>query len=288
MCWPPEAARSFFWHAKDCSFDPHPLRRSSLQDNQPHPGLGGRANSAPGQGSPRVIRGAEFRGRLRHDGTWPSPPRSPRVTARSTPTSPASSAPTRGSSRCAQAACGQLRRDAGARCLRRKGASATLGSRSRETTGVKLHVRSTFSDGDGTWVNRGKTSGCLRSDHLRRCPHLRRAVYRVQSVDAPTSSRRSPRGQASNVDRSSRPARDRLLGRRSATGRRGSRARPRLGDCDYIEGCEGEPDRRRDEEPSRDRGPHVRTAPRDGVEARFIVTSPIKISSSSKAGRCRA
>jgi len=52
-------------------FDPHPLRRSSLQDNQPHPGLGGRANSAPGPGKSSGSSAVPNSAAARHDGRGP-------------------------------------------------------------------------------------------------------------------------------------------------------------------------------------------------------------------------
>ena len=52
---------------------------------------------------------------------------------------------------CAQAARDQLRGDAGDGGVGREGAPATLG-RVRTHHGVKLHVRSSFSDAEGTWI----------------------------------------------------------------------------------------------------------------------------------------
>ena len=82
---------------------------------------------------------------------------------------------------------------------------------------VKLHVRSTFSPTDGTWIAR-RTNGCSR----RRSSPASRTRSRRPSTASPastaaSSSRRSPR-RTSTSTRSSRPARDRLLG-----ARRGSR-----------------------------------------------------------------
>jgi aspartate kinase len=145
--------------------------------------------------------------------------------------------------------------------------------------GVKLHVRSTFSDGDGTWVTE-EDERMLEKAIISGVAHtFDEAVYRVQSVDrADLFAALAEAGV--NVDTIiqtgdeivfSAPLSDRsdaqaALDRASA-------------DCDYIEGLA------KVSLIGAGMKSHPGIAARTfatlreiGVEARFIVTSPIKIS----------
>jgi len=145
--------------------------------------------------------------------------------------------------------------------------------------GVKLHVRSTFSDGDGTWVTE-EDERMLEKAIISGVAHtFDEAVYRVQSVDrADLFAALAEAGV--NVDTIIQTGDEIVfsapLGDRSDAQAALDRA---SADCDYIEGLakvsligagmKSHP------------GISARTFAtlrEIGVEARFIVTSPIKIS----------
>jgi aspartate kinase len=145
--------------------------------------------------------------------------------------------------------------------------------------GVKLHVRSTFSDGDGTWVTE-EDERMLEKAIISGVAHtFDEAVYRVQSVDrADLFAALAEAGV--NVDTIIQTGDEIVfsapLGDRSDAQAALDRA---SADCDYIEGLakvsligagmKSHP------------GIAARTFAtlrETGVEARFIVTSPIKIS----------
>jgi aspartate kinase len=145
--------------------------------------------------------------------------------------------------------------------------------------GVKLHVRSTFSDGDGTWVTE-EDERMLEKAIISGLAHtLDEAVYRVQSVDrADLFAALAEAGV--NVDTIIQTGDEIVfsapLGDRSDAQAALDRA---SADCDYIEGLA------KVSLIGAGMKSHPGVAARTfatlreiGVEARFIVTSPIKIS----------
>jgi len=145
--------------------------------------------------------------------------------------------------------------------------------------GVKLHVRSTFSDGDGTWVTE-EDERMLEKAIISGVAHtFDEAVYRVQSVDrADLFAALAEAGV--NVDTIIQTGDEIVfsapLGDRSDAQAALDRA---SADCDYIEGLAkvsliGAGMKSHPGIAARTFG----TLREIGVEARFIVTSPIKIS----------
>jgi len=145
--------------------------------------------------------------------------------------------------------------------------------------GVKLHVRSTFSDGDGTWVTE-EDEQMLEKAIISGVAHtFDEAVYRVQSVDrADLFAALAEAGV--NVDTIIQTGDEIVfsapLGDRSDAQAALDRA---SADCDYIEGLA------KVSLIGAGMKSHPGIAARTfatlreiGVEARFIVTSPIKIS----------
>jgi aspartate kinase len=145
--------------------------------------------------------------------------------------------------------------------------------------GVKLHVRSTFSDGDGTWVTE-EDERMLEKAIISGLAHtFDEAVYRVQSVDrADLFAALAEAGV--NVDTIIQTGDEIVfsapLGDRSDAQAALDRA---SADCDYIEGLA------KVSLIGAGMKSHPGIAARTfatlreiGVEARFIVTSPIKIS----------
>ena len=145
--------------------------------------------------------------------------------------------------------------------------------------GVKLHVRSTFSDGDGTWVTE-EDERMLEKAIISGVAHtFDEAVYRVQSVDrADLFAALAETGV--NVDTIIQTGDEIVfsapLGDRSDAQAALDRA---SADCDYIEGLA------KVSLIGAGMKSHPGIAARTfatlreiGVEARFIVTSPIKIS----------
>jgi aspartate kinase len=145
--------------------------------------------------------------------------------------------------------------------------------------GVKLHVRSTFSDGDGTWVTE-EDERMLEKAIISGLAHtFDEAVYRVQSVDrADLFAALAEAGV--NVDTIIQTGDEIVfsapLGDRSDAQAALDRA---SADCDYIEGLA------KVSLIGAGMKSHPGVAARTfatlreiGVEARFIVTSPIKIS----------
>ena len=145
--------------------------------------------------------------------------------------------------------------------------------------GVKLHVRSTFSDGDGTWVTE-EDERMLEKAIISGVAHtFDEAVYRVQSVDrADLFAALAEAGV--NVDTIIQTGDEIVfsapLGDRSDAQAAVDRA---SADCDYIEGLA------KVSLIGAGMKSHPGIAARTfatlreiGVEARFIVTSPIKIS----------
>jgi aspartate kinase len=145
--------------------------------------------------------------------------------------------------------------------------------------GVKLHVRSTFSDGDGTWVTE-EDERMLEKAIISGVAHtFDEAVYRVQSVDrADLFAALAEAGV--NVDTIIQTGDEIVfsapLGDRSDAQAALDRA---SADCDYIEGLA------KVSLIGAGMKSHPGVAARTfatlreiGVEARFIVTSPIKIS----------
>ena len=145
--------------------------------------------------------------------------------------------------------------------------------------GVKLHVRSTFSDGDGTWVTE-EDERMLEKAIISGVAHtFDEAVYRVQSVDrADLFAALAEAGV--NVDTIIQTGDEIVfsapLGDRSDAQGALDRA---SADCDYIEGLA------KVSLIGAGMKSHPGIAARTfatlreiGVEARFIVTSPIKIS----------
>ena len=145
--------------------------------------------------------------------------------------------------------------------------------------GVKLHVRSTFSDGDGTWVTE-EDERMLEKAIISGVAHtFDEAVYRVQSVDrADLFAALAEAGV--NVDTIIQTGDEIVfsapLGDRSDAQAALDRA---AADCDYIEGLA------KVSLIGAGMKSHPGIAARTfatlreiGVEARFIVTSPIKIS----------
>jgi len=145
--------------------------------------------------------------------------------------------------------------------------------------GVKLHVRSTFSDGDGTWVTE-EDERMLEKAIISGVAHtFDEAVYRVQSVDrADLFAALAEAGV--NVDTIIQTGDEIVFS--APLGDRGD-AQAALdrasADCDYIEGLAkvsliGAGMKSHPGIAARTFG----TLREIGVEARFIVTSPIKIS----------
>jgi len=145
--------------------------------------------------------------------------------------------------------------------------------------GVKLHVRSTFSDGDGTWVTE-EDERMLEKAIISGVAHtFDEAVYRVQSVDrADLFAALAEAGV--NVDTIIQTGDEIVfsapLGDRSDAQAALDRA---SADCDYIEGLAnvsliGAGMKSHSGIAART----FATLREIGVEARFIVTSPIKIS----------
>ena len=145
--------------------------------------------------------------------------------------------------------------------------------------GVKLHVRSTFSDGDGTWVTE-EDERMLEKAIISGVAHtFDEAVYRVQSVDrADLFAALAEAGV--NVDTIIQTGDEIVFS--APLGDRGD-AQAALdrasADCDYIEGLA------KVSLIGAGMKSHPGIAARTfatlreiGVEARFIVTSPIKIS----------
>jgi aspartate kinase len=145
--------------------------------------------------------------------------------------------------------------------------------------GVKLHVRSTFSDGDGTWVTE-EDERMLEKAIISGVAHtFDEAVYRVQSVDrADLFAALAEAGV--NVDTIIQTGDEIVfsapLGDRSDAQAALDRA---SAECDYIEGLA------KVSLIGAGMKSHPGIAARTfatlreiGVEARFIVTSPIKIS----------
>jgi aspartate kinase len=145
--------------------------------------------------------------------------------------------------------------------------------------GVKLHVRSTFSDGDGTWVTE-EDERMLEKAIISGVAHtFDEAVYRVQSVDrADLFAALAEAGV--NVDTIIQTGDEIVfsapLGDRTDAQAALDRA---SADCDYIEGLA------KVSLIGAGMKSHPGIAARTfatlreiGVEARFIVTSPIKIS----------
>jgi aspartate kinase len=145
--------------------------------------------------------------------------------------------------------------------------------------GVKLHVRSTFSDGDGTWVTE-EDERMLEKAIISGLAHtFDEAVYRVQSVDrADLFAALAEAGV--NVDTIIQTGDEIVfsapLGDRSDAQAALDRA---SAECDYIEGLA------KVSLIGAGMKSHPGIAARTfatlreiGVEARFIVTSPIKIS----------
>jgi aspartate kinase len=145
--------------------------------------------------------------------------------------------------------------------------------------GVKLHVRSTFSDGDGTWVTE-EDQRMLEKAIISGVAHtFDEAVYRVQSVDrADLFAALAEAGV--NVDTIIQTGEEIVFS--APLGDRGD-AQAALdrasADCDYIEGLA------KVSLIGAGMKSHPGIAARTfatlreiGVEARFIVTSPIKIS----------
>jgi aspartate kinase len=145
--------------------------------------------------------------------------------------------------------------------------------------GVKLHVRSTFSDGDGTWVTE-EDERMLEKAIISGVAHtFDEAVYRVQSVErADLFAALAEAGV--NVDTIIQTGDEIVfsapLGDRSDAQAALDRA---SADCDYIEGLA------KVSLIGAGMKSHPGIAARTfatlreiGVEARFIVTSPIKIS----------
>jgi aspartate kinase len=145
--------------------------------------------------------------------------------------------------------------------------------------GVKLHVRSTFSDGDGTWVTE-EDERMLEKAIISGVAHtFDEAVYRVQSVDrADLFAALAEAGV--NVDTIIQTGDEIVFS--APLGDRGD-AQAALdrasADCDYIEGLAkisliGAGMKSHPGIAARTFG----TLREIGVDARFIVTSPIKIS----------
>jgi len=145
--------------------------------------------------------------------------------------------------------------------------------------GVKLHVRSTFSDGDGTWVTE-EDERMLEKAIISGVAHtFDEAVYRVQSVDrADLFAALAEAGV--NVDTIIQTGEEIVFS--APLGDRGD-AQAALdrasADCDYIEGLA------KVSLIGAGMKSHPGIAARTfatlreiGVDARFIVTSPIKIS----------
>ena len=101
--------------------------------------------------------------------------------------------------------------------------------------GVTLHVRSTFDDGEGTWIGE-EDEPMLEKAIISGVTHdtSSEVVFRVPTIDAARgSSARSPTRREHRHDRPERRRRDRLLARRSRIARplrgRARRARRRAG-----------------------------------------------------------
>ena len=133
--------------------------------------------------------------------------------------------------------------------------------------GVKVHVRSTFSDEDGTWIAE-EDDRMLEKAMISGVTHTREeSLYTVGGIGAGRLF--GALADASvNVDTIVRTGEDdRLLG--AGRGPRRDRRDPRRPRRRHVVGTrrsrQGECDRRRDEEPSRDRRAHIRDAlrPRD-------------------------
>ena len=171
-----------------------------------------------------------------------------------------------------------LRRDARDGVLRRP-VMATRSIEVARSHNVRLHVRSTFAEADGTWIAE-EDDGMLEKAMISGVVHQREeTVYRVDGAPAGAALRRARRGvRQRGHDRPDR-ARDRLLRPGRGPRRRGAHARrPRR----LLERArrprQGQPRRRRHEEPPRRRREDVRDARRGRDRgARSSRTSPIKI-----------
>ena len=130
--------------------------------------------------------------------------------------------------------------------------------------GVKVHVRSTFSGEDGTWIAE-EDERMLEKAMISGVTHTREeSLYTVGGIGAGRAVRRARGRQRQR--RHDRPHRrgHRVLGARR--GPRRDRRRPRRPRRRHVVGArrsrQGERDRRRNEEPPRDRRAHVRDARR--------------------------
>ena len=160
---------------------------------------------------------------------------------------------------------------------------------------VKLHVRSSFTEAEGTWI-REEDERMLEKALISGVTHsATETVYRVEGVDARRGSSGARRRPASTSTRSSRPATRSSSRRRetaSETERRPRRARGHV--VEPRRPRQGERHRRGDEEPSRDRRPDVRDArgARHRAGARVHLADQDRVlrrrrtTSSAPSGRC--
>ena len=118
-----------------------------------------------------------------------------------------------------------LRRDARDGVVGRAACWRPARSRSRAATMCRLHVRSTFEDGDGTWI-REEDDEMLEKALISGVVHQREeTVYRVDGATPRAALRRARRGvRERRHDRADR-RRDRLLRPGRGPGRRRARAR---------------------------------------------------------------
>ena len=128
---------------------------------------------------------------------------------------------------------------------------------------VRLHVRSTFADADGTWISE-EDERMLEKAIISGVRHARRRRSSASTGrDRGGSSARSPTRRERRHDRPDRP---RSSSRRPKSDLAAARARPRAPDggawSARTRPRQGLADRRRHEEPSRRRGEDVRDARR--------------------------
>ena len=156
----------------DVTPGPHPRRRSTRAPSPSSPGS--RASTRTRRTSRPSAAAAPTPRRSR------SPRRSTPRSARSTPTSTACSPPTRASCRRPdEDRLDHLRGDAGAGGLRRQGAATPLRRVRPPVQACPIHVRSSFSRNEGTWVDRptrpqeGADDGAARSSRVSRTTSAR-------------------------------------------------------------------------------------------------------------------
>ena len=144
---------------------------------------------------------------------------------------------------------------------------------------VRLHVRSTFAEADGTWITE-EEDPMLEKAIISGVVHTREElVYRVPGIDAAELfDALAQRGGQRRHDRPGERRRDRLLRAERGPRRRRADARaPRRRVVDARRPRQGQRRRRRNEEPPRRRGEDLRDAREQGVEPEVVTTSPIKI-----------